>query len=119
MGAWDVGVLENDIALDAMGAIAGEIQEVITETLLNSEYEEEVLLGVALVDASLNGSSKDIVGCFYEYKPYFDGLKPMGTFRDKALKMIRTFDTKSWNKEYREKRQAIYNTLEKRLESAS
>lgn len=74
MGAWGIGALENDKALDWMDGRKSIPVEGVRR-LLDSWDEQEQFLGVCLVDSALNGTNRDIVGSFYEYEELLNGLK--------------------------------------------
>ena len=65
MGAWGTGILENDRTLDLMRYIS-EMNDsslfAMTSVLVDSRSEEEAMLGVAIIDAAINGIDEDILG---------------------------------------------------------
>lgn len=111
MGAWGVEVLENDSALDAMDNGESII------SMFASEDPALKLLGVALVDASINGADESIFGLFYDHEDYIKGLAPMENYRPLAIKNLQVVkeDITSWFEEYRNDRMALLNRIEKRL----
>ena len=117
MGAWGIEVLQNDAALDAMMQVNGKTQEGAAEWFLEDLDPAIKLLGVAIVDASLNGADETILGCFYEYEDFFKGLKPMEGLREEAIKNLKVVeeDLDSWFAEYREDRRTLLQRLEQRL----
>ena len=125
MGAWSAEVLNNDRALDRMADLAwdlehgGDLYEITEGFLKDPDDTDTQLVGVAIVDASLNGADEEILGSFYDYEDFFRGLSrtPLKGLSDparKALAEVRK-DIDLWVERCRPKRQEVYDTLEKRL----
>lgn len=86
MGTWGYKVLENDAVLDVLYNISnkanGDRKNALykyTENVLKTRFdskEHEIVLGMALVDAYVNGADKRILGghgdTFYGYKDFFN-----------------------------------------------
>ena len=92
MGAWSYEVLSNDRALDAMWDLADSknLKENIIELLENGDINEKVL-ACEIVDISINGVDKEILGSLYEYEEFFKSIQnnPMTDLRLKAFEMIK------------------------------
>ena len=91
MGAWGIGALENDRALDWMNGKKSVSAESV-KRLLDSFDEQEQFLGISFVDSALNGTDADIVGFYYEYEDLYKGLKG-----DKAIAKLKTRASKVLN----------------------
>ena len=72
MGAWSYEVLSNDRALDAMWDLADSknLKENVIEFLESGDINEKVL-ACEIVDISINGVDKEILGSLYEYEEFF------------------------------------------------
>ena len=91
MGAWGYTVLENDAALDAMGELEkSKNLKSSLMMLLCSDYIEEKLLAVEVIDISLNGINESFLGSFYQYESWFRSVaeQPMPDLREKALNVL-------------------------------
>ena len=80
MGAWGIEILNNDRAMDLIDSLTemkSSSLRVVIGILLNSVDEEEAMLGVAIVDAALNGVDKRIIGN-EEYYQWFGRLNKKG-----------------------------------------
>ena len=77
MGSWGVGVLENDQALNVMGYGITKEKSLfpIVMLLTESQYDESRMLGAAIVLAMTKGIDESIVGNWYDYEKWFQGLK--------------------------------------------
>ena len=121
MGAWSEEVLENDTALDLMGdmALCKDIKGKVKNLLHDVEYVDEILLAVAIVDTSLNGVDKSILGFLYEYEEWFQRLQetPMEDLRKDAMAALHFVqeNDKNWLPKYREARKNILDRIEQRL----
>jgi len=130
MGAWGVRVLENDSALDDMHCAINEhkfssISEFVRSLLGEQDYKAglHALLGIAIVDASINGvdytlfSSKESM---YGYKDWFHSLSPdpliclLPLAQEAIVKCIEA-GVDAWNKECQKDRMALYTTFKNRL----
>ena len=94
MGAWDFKILSNDKALDAMPEIELLINSeedllLHIETMFSDPSIEVKLLAVGLVDLSINGMEKDILGNMY-YEELYTKISKMNfsSLRGKALKTL-------------------------------
>lgn len=78
MGAWGIGVLSNDRALDHMKYFSNADNESLKGMLLlayHSEYEEIKVLAVSITDAIMNGIDKEITIGNSDYAEWFDSLQ--------------------------------------------
>ena len=130
MGTWGPKILENDIVGDALCKVYKSDDDdkiVITpkefvREMFNSEYEyyEEYLLGIAIVDASINGVNLDVLddkctwgGDTDKIQQFFEALpsNPLVEFVDEAKeklqKCISLDDLDDW--EDQEDRRFIYD----------
>lgn len=125
MGAWDCYVLTNDSALDMMDELADseDIKKDVYK-ILHGEYPNmhEFLLAVEIVDISLNGIDKDILGGFYDYEKWFKNIEkaPMEELRNDAIhviKFIQETEEKEnyWVDNIQEERKELLKRIEKRL----
>lgn len=120
MGAWDIGVLNNDAALDAMYDFEETIDiKGCTKKYLESDYIDEALLAVEIIDISLNGVDKEILGGFYGYEGFFKKVEKvsMPELKEDAIKTlhhIQKGDT-GWTSEVSRKRKSLLKKIEKRL----
>ena len=120
MGAWGYEVLSNDRALDTMWNLAdsknlkGDIIE-----LLESGDTDEKVLACEIVDISINGVDKEILGSLYEYEEFFKSIQnnPMIDLRLKAFEMIRYIQKHDggWIDEVKEQRADLLRKIENRL----
>lgn len=76
MGAWSYEVLSNDRALDTMWDLADSknLKENIIELLESGNINEKVL-ACEIVDISINGVDKEILGSLYEYEEFFKSIQ--------------------------------------------
>lgn len=77
MGAWGTGILDNDRVMDLMPYIIDMSDSslfAMVSVLLSSRNEDEAMLGVAIVDAALNGADEEIMGSD-DYITWFDTIK--------------------------------------------
>lgn len=92
MGAWSYEVLSNDRALDAMWNLADSknLKENVIELFESGDTNEKVL-ACEIVDISINGIDKEILGSLYEYEEFFKSIQnnPMTDLRLKAFEMIK------------------------------
>lgn len=92
MGAWSYEVLSNDRALDAMWNLADSknLKENVIELFESGDTNEKVL-ACEIVDISINGVDKEILGSLYEYEEFFMSIpnNPMTDLRLKAFEMIK------------------------------
>ena len=123
MGAWGTTVLENDGALDAMitlGNLRNPRQAV--EEYLASEYVEEQLLAVEIIDISLYGVDESILGSFYEYQEWFEELtkKPMNDLQEEAIRTLDDIKKRdnNWFPAFVKERKKILDKIEKRLKGS-
>lgn len=78
MGAWGVKVLQNDYACDDLSIfLKSDPTRQFVYSLFNGD-EHQVLLGIAIVDASINGVDESLLGGWGDYpeegKEFFMGL---------------------------------------------
>lgn len=123
MGAWGTTVLENDGALDAMitlGNLRNPRQ--VVEEYLASEYVEEQLLAVEIIDISLYGVDESILGSFYEYQEWFEELtkKPMNDLQEEAIRTLDDIKKRdnNWFPAFVKERKKILDKIEKRLKGS-
>lgn len=80
MGAWSEEVLTNDSALDVMSYLEDlhddELYEYVNKLLDRTEsyQHHELLLGCELVDISINGVDKNILGYVGEYENWLNSI---------------------------------------------
>lgn len=128
MGAWGYEVLENDTALDLMYTLekynpaATNFPICIEGILNNSDYLDELLLAVEIVDISLNGVNKNILGSFYSYKNWFLQIEtnPMPHLRALALSRLNYIcEVESEESLWLDsaKREKVLKKIEKRLKA--
>ena len=121
MGAWGTAVLHNDRALDMMYDVKEKPTVATVKSLIRSRYEDEALLGIALVDANQNGVDENIFGSLYEYADVISGLPDMSALVPSALDRLNTIALdknalQNWfRKEDQRARKALYKGLQKRL----
>lgn len=122
MGAWGTKVLQNDNALDEMSDIidvctTAQATKAYVTALLNSLEEDRILLGIALVDASVNGTTRDVFGEeMSHYKHFLYKVDGLDGLKDKALRCINELSVDRWNDDCKEERQRLYDGLRMRLE---
>ena len=123
MGVWGTTVLENDGALDAMitlGNLRNPRQAV--EEYLASEYVEEQLLAVEIIDISIHGVDESILGGFYEYQEWFEELtkNPMNDLQEEAIRTLDDIKKKdnNWFPAFVKERKKILDKIEKRLKGS-
>ena len=123
MGAWGTTVLENDGALDAMitlGNLRNPRQAV--EEYLASEYVEEQLLAVEIIDISLHGIDESILGRFYEFQEWFEELtkNPMNDLQEEAIRTLDDIKKRdnNWFPAFVKERKKILEKIEKRLKGS-
>lgn len=123
MGAWGTKVLQNDTALDEISDIIDvcttpQATKAYTLALLNSWRDEDrVLLGIALVDASVNSATRAIFGReMNHYKHFLYDIEGLDDLKDKALKCLDGLTVDSWVDDCKKERQELYDGLRMRLE---
>ena len=124
MGAWGTGVFQNDTALDMMFEVEKNATTAKVASLLSDRYEDNVLLGVALIDAKKNGIDEKIFGGMYDYEKLIsDTLPDLSPLIPKAVKALDGIiaDKKAlqnwFSKEDRMRRSELYAKLMERLAS--
>lgn len=129
MGAWGVKVLQNDYVLDALHKVDALTIGVydFAKDLLTKDSIHLTLLGVAIVDASINGldytlfSSK---GTMYGYSWWFKSLETYPLLdlvplaKESIVKCIEA-GVSEWAKDCQEDRMRIYETYRDRLNRIS
>ena len=123
MGAWGTTVLENDGALDAMitlGNLRNPRQAI--EEYLASEYVEEQLLAVEIIDISIHGVDESILGSFYGYQEWFEELtkNPMNDLQEEAIRTLDDIKKRdnNWFPAFVKERKKILDKIEKRLKGS-
>ena len=120
MGAWSYEVLSNDTALDTMWHLVDSknIKEDIIKLLKNGDMYEKVL-ACEIVDISINGINKELLGDLYEYEEFFKTIQnnPMTDLRLKAFETIRYIQKhdEGWIEEVREQRADLLRKIENRI----
>ena len=125
MGAWGVKVLQNDYACDDLSIFlkSDPTRRFVYSLFSGDEYQ--VLLGVAIVDASINGVDESLLGGWGDYpkesKQFFKGLKsdPLKDMVSEAvsnLKRLINYGAEGWRDP--EKRMEIYYAYLNRLTGA-
>lgn len=130
MGSWDVTVLDNDQTLGNMSDFFNGAFQNLTDFVdylfdHPDDHNNNQLLGVAIVDASLNGYDKKLLGlnCSlwdYKYVIFFEWLTlhPLTQYRDKALEIIDACIAEGvddWSTEVQAERMDIYTAFKERL----
>ena len=124
MGAWGPGVMENDTALDLMGALEDKRDKemFIREIFKHAKYTSSKLWAIEMIDISLNGVDEAILGSCYEYEETFELLttRPMQDLVEEALEAaLVTYwieESMEWGtKEMTEERKEILRKIAKRL----
>lgn len=130
MGAWGYKILDNDKALDVMYELEDmrsnpttqkNVCNLIKHLLTTSEYSDEILLCIGLVDISINGINPAIIGNAHDYDEFFTYIqkKPMINLKSIALKRleeVKKSDLLSgWVEECIEPRKELLELLENRL----
>ena len=123
MGAWGTNVLENDGALDAMITLGNQRNpRQAVEEYLASEYVEEQLLAVEIIDISLYGVDESVLGSFYEYQEWFEELtkKPMNDLQEEAIRTLDDIKKRdnNWFPAFVKERKKILDKIEKRLKGS-
>lgn len=120
MGAWGYEVLSNDRALDTMYDLidSKNLKEDI-EKLLEYGDREEMVLACEIVDISINGIDKKILGNLYKYEDFFESIqnKSMIDLKLKALEKIRYIQRydNGWIDRVKEQQANLLNEIENRL----
>lgn len=120
MGAWSYEVLSNDRALDTMWDLADSknLKENIIELLESGDINKKVL-ACEIVDISINGVDKEILGSLYEYEEFFKSIQnnPMIDLRLKAFKMIKYIQEHDggWISGVKKQRADLLRKIENRL----
>ncbi len=124
MGAWGTGVFQNDIALDTMFEVEKNATAAKVASLLSDRYEDNVLLGVALIDAKKNGIDEKIFGGMYDYENLIsDTLPDLSPLIPKAVNALDGIIAnkkalQNWfSKKDRMRRSELYAKLRERLAS--
>ena len=128
MGAWGYEVLYNDDALDVMDDLATHTNEDWIKnnihTILHRDIIFELLLAVEIVDISLNGIDKEILGGFYGYEDWFKNIEkiPMENFRDDAIRAIEYIQKEEeqdnpWGEDTQKDRKQLLKKIENRLKN--
>ena len=123
MGSWGIEVLENDTALELIPSLVknGSLKRTVERLLLSAEYIDERLLAVEIVDISLNGIDKSIIGSMYGYEEWFEKLtlQPMAELKEEAiyaLEHVKENDL-NWFPAYQGARRNLLQKIEARLKS--
>lgn len=121
MGAWGTKALENDTALDTIeDFVNASDHPAFVECLLDDFDENKILLGVALVDAAVNCSTREIFGERHEYKGFLYDMSNHSEdyeyLRRRALDRLSELTTDNWIDSCKTDRQKLYDGLKKRLE---
>ena len=128
MGAWDCKVMTNDDALDLIekfvfsNNLERDIKEILESGGENTYTLNELLLAAEIVDISINGIDKDILGESYEYEEWFSSLTnaPLYQLKVNALNTVAYIhDTEKshdvWIEEYRLPREQLLIKVRERL----
>ena len=125
MGAWGYTVLQNDYACDELSSyLKLDPLRRFVWTLLDSDDEHTKLLGIAIVDASINGVDETLLGGWGDYpnegKAFFNSLQDepltdlVGDAARELKRLIRQ-GTDDWVEDSREPRMNLYYTYLDRL----
>lgn len=118
-------VLHNDDALDLMGDLlkSTDIKSDIYAILHGEHYNNEFLLAVEIVDISLNGIDRNILGGFYDYEDWFREIekKTMEDLRADAIHVLKCIqknedENGGWVENVKEERKQLLIRIENRLE---
>ena len=125
MGAWGYKVLQNDYACDELSSyLTTDPLRMFVQHLIDSGDEHLIMLGVAIVDASINGVDKDLLGGWGDYstegKEFFYSLKdtPLTDMVNSTvmnLKRCIRDNADTWTDDVRENRMELYYTYLDRL----
>lgn len=132
MGAWGYKVLDNDGALDALSSYLDSTVKFnqFLNSLLSSDYDDEQLLGVAIVVVSKQGLDLDwdgILGSYYNannsYNHFFESLpvyydyycSGFETKAKQALQSLIEYGVEDWSADVQEDRMELYQTLNQYL----
>ena len=126
MGAWNYKVLTNDYACDFLHDIISEdsVSRFVKRLFKQTDDEFALLLGVAIVDASLHGVDPDVLGGYGDYpklgEGFFRGLIdiPLDYLKPAAIKAIDRcieMGVDDWAEDCRGPRMKLYQTLKDRL----
>ena len=122
MGAWGYQVLSNDCALDTISEFSEDIvllKRQLYDILHGNSYVEDMLLAVALVDASINGLEIEIFENLYDYEDWFESVlkEPMVELKDDALRAIQFIQNNDhgWVEDCVHARKHLLKLIENRL----
>lgn len=125
MGAWGVKVLQNDYANDDLSTFlkSDPVHHFVYSLFQGDEFQ--VLLGIAIVDASINGVDYKLLGSWGDYpeegEAFFTHLKdnPLTDLVTEATGMLdRLIDSGAEGWREPEKRMEIYYAYQDRLTGA-
>jgi hypothetical protein len=125
MGAWGYKVLQNDYACDELSRyLTTDPLRNFVLSLFDNGDQFEILLGVAIVDASINGADPELLGGWGDYqeegKEFFNNL-PTDPLTDlvpdavRELKRCIKSGTDDWSTDTAEERMDLYYTYLDRL----
>ena len=137
MGSWGVKVLESDAALNALDDLLFDLLSGKDDALknnisklLNDNKDECIMLGVAIVDASINGVDhrllSDTANAWGDYpeigEKFFTVIQenPLTEYRATAISDLSNLISQrayNWNSDVKQERMALYYTYLDRLDS--
>ena len=116
MGSWGFKVLQNDAALDRMSHLDSDnVRDFVKEKLLDTDKwnEHEIVLALGLVDCSINGPDRRILGGLYGYQKFLEDLPSMLDLVDECVEcsefLLSVEDSLGWT--YPECRKAVVEQL--------
>lgn len=122
MGAWSYKILCNDTALDSIDNIKHDgFTAKSLDVLFHSEYIEDRLLAVALVDISKNGIDKNILGDYLQpYISLFKGISntDLSNYHTQAINVLQDeikAKSSTWNKPTQAPRNRMLAKIYKRM----
>ena len=122
MGAWGYQVLSNDCALDTISELSEDavmLRQQLYDIMHKKSYVEDMLLAVAIIDASINGLDAEIFGCFYDDEDWLKDITkvPINELKDDAIHVIRFIQNNDhgWVEDCTHNRKHLLKLIENRL----
>ena len=126
MGAWGYQVMSNDYNCDTLTSFLTEdpVHRLVDSLFAQRDDEHALLLGVAIVDASINGVDEKLLGGFGDYpnegKEFFYSLaqNPLTGYISSARSAIDRLiytGVDDWSEDVQYERMNLYLTYQNRL----
>jgi len=125
MGAWGYKVLQNDYACDQLSRyLTTDPLRNFVLSLFDDGDEFDIMLGVAIVDASINGVDQELLGGWGDYQKegeeFFKNLssEPLTDLVPDAIRELKRciqYGTDDWNDDISDNRMNLYYTYLDRL----